>query len=83
MPKYVSAKDSKVFNTRVFNPTESDYMSKKSVVKKVIKKLHGEHRRQQLEKLFKKLNVEETIMLAMLVEKAIEKELNSKRKETI
>ena len=90
MPKYVAGRDYKSRTDRIFNPSESESMSKKQVVKKVIEILHGSHRRRQLEKAFRKLSVEEMITIGMLVESAIQKELdavqnelNSKCKETI
>ena len=78
MPSYVSGKALKSAKDRIFNPSESDYMNKKNVVKKIIKKYHAEHRRRQLEKAFKKLNVEELVMLGMVVETAIQKEIDER-----
>ena len=78
MPSYVSGKDLKSAKDRIFNPSESDYMNKKNVVKKIIKKFHAEHRRRHLEKAFKKLNVEELVMLGMVVETAIQKEIDER-----
>ena len=78
MPSYVSGKDLKSAKDRIFNPSESDYMNKKNVVKKIIKKFHAEHRRRQLEKAIKKLNVEELVMLGMVVETAIQKEIDER-----
>ena len=54
-------------------------MNKNSVVGKVVKQIYGEHRRNQLEKAFSKLNVDEVIMLGMLFEKAIEKEIEARK----
>ena len=81
MPKYVAGKDLKSRTDRIFNPSESDYMSKKRVVEKVTKILRGENRRIKLEKAFRKLSVEELVMLGMLVERVIEKEAEA-RKQT-
>ena len=81
MPKYVAGKDLKSNTERIFNPSESDHMSKKRVVEKVTKILRGENRRTLLEKAFRKLSVEELVMLGMLVERAIEKEVEV-RKQT-
>ena len=61
MTNYVAGKDYKSRTERMFNPSESESMSKKTVVEKVIKKLHGSHRRRQLEKAFRKLSIEEMI----------------------
>jgi hypothetical protein len=88
MPKYVSGKDLVSTNEIIFKPTDSDYMSKKSVVKKVIKKLNAEHRRHnKLEKALNKMNIEDVIMLGMVVENAIKKEvetrLNFEQKDAI
>ena len=81
MPKYVAGKDLKSRTDRIFNPSESESMSKKQVVKKVIEILHGSHRRRQLEKAFRKLSVEEMITIGMLVESAIQKELDAVQNE--
>ena len=81
MPKYVAGKDLKGNSVRLFNPSESDYMSKRRVVEKVTKILRGENRRRKLDKAFRKLSVEELVMLGMLVERAIEKEVEV-RKQT-
>ena len=81
MPKYVAGKDLKSRTDRIFNPSESDHMSKKRVVEKVTKILRGENRRILLKKAFRKLSVEELVMLGMLVERAIEKEVEV-RKQT-
>ena len=81
MSKYVSGKDFKSNTERIFNPSESDHMSKKRVVEKVTKILRGENRRRKLDKAFRKLSVEELVMLGMLVERAIEKEVEV-RKQT-
>ena len=81
MTKYVAGKDLKSRTDRIFNPSESDYMSKRRVVEKVTKLLQGENRRRKLEKAFRKLSVEELVMLGMLVERAIEKEVEV-RKQT-
>lgn len=81
MPKYVAGKDYKSRTDRIFNPSESSYMSKKAVVEKVTKLLQGENRRRKLEKAFKKLSADEVVMLGMLVEQAIEKEVEV-RKQT-
>ena len=75
MPNYVAGKDLLSTNERIFKPTDSDYMNKHSVVRTVIKCIHGEHRRRQLEKAFGKMNIDEVIMLGMVVEKAIETEV--------
>jgi hypothetical protein len=74
MPRYVAGKDLVSTNERIFKPTDSDYMNKKSVVKKVIKKLNAEHRRRKLEKALNKMNVEDIVMLGMVIENAIKKE---------
>jgi Ribonuclease G/E len=81
MPKYVAGKDLKSNQDRMFNSTDSDYMNKKSVVKKVIKKLNAEHRRHRLEKALNKMNVEDVVMLGMAIENAIKKEVKA-RKQT-
>jgi len=81
MPKYVAGRDLKSNTERIFNPSESDHMSKKRVVEKVTKILRGENRRRKLDKAFRKLSVEELVMLGMLVERAIEKEVEV-RKQT-
>ena len=78
MPNYVAGKDLLSTNERIFKPTDSDYMNKPSVVRTVIKCIHGEHRRRQLEKAFGKMNIDEVIMLGMVVEKAIETEIKSR-----
>ena len=79
MPKYVAGKDLKSNQERMFNSTDSDYMNKQSVVKKVIGCIHGEHRRRQLERAFGKINIDEVIMLGMLLESAIEKEIEARK----
>ena len=81
MPKYVAGKDLKSRTDRIFNPSESDHMSKKRVVEKVTKILRGENRRRKLEKAFRKLSVEELVMLGMFVERTIDKEVEV-RKQT-
>ena len=81
MPKHVSGKDLKEKDIRLFNPSETDYMSKRRVVEKVIKLLQGENRRRKLEKAFRKLSVEELVMLGMFVERTIDKEVEV-RKQT-
>jgi len=78
MPNYVSGKDLKSSKDRIFNPSDSDYMNKKNVVKKVIEKFHGERRRRQLEKALNKMNTEEVVMLGMVVETAIQKEIDER-----
>jgi hypothetical protein len=74
MPKYIPASEYKAFNSKMFNPSEARYMSKKKVVKKFIERLNGERKKKKLEKALNKLNVEDIIMLGLLFEKAIEKE---------
>ena len=81
MPKYVAGKDLKSNQERMFNSTDSDHMNKKSVVKKVIKKLNAEHRRHKLEKALNKMNVEDVVMLGMAIDNAIKKEVKA-RKQT-
>lgn len=75
MASYVAGKDLKSNEERMFNPSDSDRMSKKRVVEKVIEKIHGANRRRKLEKAFKKLSTEELVTLGMLVDRAIKKEL--------
>tara|TARA_B100000749_G_C18253143_1_gene393207 strand:- start:151 stop:417 length:267 start_codon:yes stop_codon:yes gene_type:complete len=72
---YVAGKDLKSNEERMFNPSDSDRMSKKRVIEKVIEKIHGANRRRKLEKAFKKLSTEELVTLGMLVDRAIKKEL--------
>ena len=79
MPKYVAAKDLK--RERIFYPSESQYMSKKAVVEKVIEKLNAKHRRRKLEKALNKMSVEDVVMLGLAIDNAIKKEIES-RKET-
>jgi len=79
MPKYVAGKDLLSTNERIFKPVDSDYMNKQSVVKKVIECIHGEHRRRQLENALGKVNIDEVIMLGMLLESAIEKEIKARK----
>jgi len=81
MPKYVAGKDYKSRTDRIFNPSESDHMSKRRVVEKVTKILGGENRRVKLEKAFRKLSKEEVVTIGLLVERAIEKEVEA-RKQT-
>ena len=78
MPRYVAGKDLVSTNERIFKPTDSDYMSKKSVIKKVIKKLNAEYRRRKLEKALNKMNTEEVVMIGMVVEMAIQKEIDER-----
>lgn len=75
MASYVAGKDLKSNEERMFNPSDSDRMSKKRVIEKVIEKIHGANRRRKLEKAFKKLSTEELVTLGMLVDRAIKKEL--------
>ena len=77
MPKYVSGKDLKSNQDRMFNSTDSDYMSKNAVVKKVIDRLNAEHRRRKLEKALNKMNVEDVVMLGMAIDNAIKKEIKT------
>lgn len=79
MPKYVAGKDLKENTVRLFNPLNSDYMNKQAVIRKVVKYIHGEHRRRQLEKALGKMNIDEVIMLGMLTESAIEKEIEARK----
>ena len=81
MPKYVAGKDLKSSTDRIFNPSESDHMSKKRIVEKVTKILRGENRRRKLEKAFRKLSKEEIVTIGLLVERAIKKEVEA-RKQT-
>ena len=81
MPKYVAGKDLATNTERMFNISETHHMSKRRVVEKVTELLQGENRRRKLEKAFRKLSVEELVMLGMLVERAIEKEVEV-RKQT-
>ena len=81
MPKYVAGKDYKSRTDRIFNPSESDHMNKKRVIEKVTKILRGENRRRKLEKAFRKLSKEEIVTIGLLVERAIEKEVEV-RKQT-
>jgi len=90
MPKYVAGKDFKNSKERLFNLTETDYLSKKAVVKKVIERLNGRHRKSFLEKAFRKLSVEEVATIGNLVDTTIKREvgviqdkLNSKCKDII
>ena len=75
MTSYVAGKDLKSNEERMFNTSDSDRMSKKRVIEKVIEKIHGANRRRKLEKAFKKLSTEELVTLGMLVDRAIKKEL--------
>jgi hypothetical protein len=79
MPKYVAGKDLKNSKGRIFNPSESDYMNKKSVVNKLIGKLNGEHRRHKLEKALNKMNVDDVVMIGMAIETTISKEIQSRK----
>ena len=87
MTSYVAGKDLKSNEERMFNPSDSDRMSKKRVIEKVIEKIHGANRRRKLEKAFKKLSVEDLVMLGLLVDQAIKKEVkktvNSNCKDVI
>jgi len=78
MPKYVSGKDLKSNQDRMFNSTDSDYMNKNAVIRKVIDKIHGQYKRKPLEKAFGKMNVHDVVLLGMVVEKAIEKEVETR-----
>ena len=78
MPKYVSANNSKYINAAIFQPKNSNHTNKNSVVKKIMEILHGDYRRNQLEKALLKLNTEELIMLGMIVDRAIEKEVENR-----
>ena len=77
MPSYVAGKDLVSTNQRIFKPTDSDYMSKNAVVKKVIDRLNAEHRRHKLEKALNKMNVEDVVMLGMAIDNAIKKEIKT------
>ena len=87
MPNYVAGKDLTTNTERMFNPSETYHMSKKRVVEKLISKIHGQYRRRKLEKAFKNLNVEDLVMLGLLVDQAIKKEVkktaNSNCKDVI
>ena len=78
MPKYVAGKDLLSTNQRIFKPTDSDYMNKNTAVKKVIEKIHGQYKRKPLEKALGKMNVHDVVLLGMVVEKAIEKEVETR-----
>ena len=75
MPKYVAGKDFKNSKERLFNLTETDYLSKKAVVKKFIERLNGRHRKSFLEKAFRKLSVEEVATIGNLVDTTIKREV--------
>lgn len=87
MPNYVAGKDLVSNTERMFNPSETHHMSKKRVVEKLINKIQGQYRRRKLEKAFKKLSVEDLVMLGLLVDQAIKKEVkktvNSNCKDVI
>ena len=78
MPKYVAGKDLLSTNERIFRPTDSDYMNKNTAVKKVIEKIHGQYKRKPLEKARGKMSVHDVVLLGMVVEKAIEKEVETR-----
>jgi hypothetical protein len=78
MPKYIPAGEYKEFSGRIFKPTESDYMNKHTAVRKVIDKIHGQYKRKPLEKALGKMNVHDVVLLGMVVEKAIEKEVETR-----
>jgi hypothetical protein len=75
MPHYVSGKDLKTNKERIFNPSESDYMSKKKVIEKTINILQGENRRRKLRKALNKMSAEDVVMIGMLTEQVIRKEV--------
>ena len=85
MPNYVAGKDYKSRTERMFNPSESESMSKKTVVKKVIDKLiktvitkiHGEYRRKHLTTALSKLTRDEILMLEMVFRKGADKEVEA------
>ena len=81
MPKYVAGKDLVTTNQRIFKPTDSDYMNKHTAIRKVIDKIHGQYKRKPLEKALGKMNVHDVVLLGMVVERAIEKEIEA-RKQT-
>ena len=81
MPKYVAGKDLVTTNQRIFKPTDSDYMNKHTAIRKVIDKIHGQYKRKPLEKALGKMNVHDVVLLGMVVELAIEKEIEA-RKQT-
>ncbi len=81
MPKYVAGKDLLTTNDRIFKPTDSDYMNKHTAVEKVIYKIHGQYKKKPLEKALGKMNVHDVVLLGMVVERAIEKEIEA-RKQT-
>ena len=78
MPSYVAGKDLLSSTERIFTPDDSDYMNKQSVVRKVIDKIHGQYKRKPLEKALGKMNVHDVVLLGMVVEKAIEKEVETR-----
>ena len=75
MPRYVSGKDLKTSKERIFNPSDSDYMSKKKIVEKTINILQGENRRNKLGKALNKMSAEDVVMIGMLTEQVIRKEV--------
>ena len=77
MPKYIPASEYKAFNSKMFNPSEARYMSKKKVVKKFIEMLNGGRKKKKLEETLSKLNVEDVVMLGMAIENAIKKEIKA------
>ena len=78
MPSYVSGGDLGTSTERIFKPTDSDYMNKNAVIRKVIDKIHGQYKRKPLEKALGKMNVHDVVLLGMVVEKAIEKEVETR-----
>ena len=78
MPSYVSGGDFGTSTERIFKPTDSDYMNKNAVIRKVIDKIHGQYKRKPLEKALGKMNVHDVVLLGMVVEKAIEKEVETR-----
>ena len=78
MPKYVAGKDLKSNQGRMFKPSESAYINKDTAVSKVIDKIHGQNKRRLLEKALGKMNVHDVVLLGMVVERAIEKEVETR-----
>tara|TARA_Y100000593_G_scaffold3408_5_gene6723 strand:- start:2469 stop:2723 length:255 start_codon:yes stop_codon:yes gene_type:complete len=81
MPSYVKGGDFTCGKVRLFDPSNSPYMKKEKVVKKVISFLNGAHRRRQLEKAFAKLNIDEVIMIGMLTEKLVDRKVEEALKD--
>ena len=79
MPSYVSGGNFKQNKQRTFHPSIAHYYNKHKAVDKLVDLIHGKFKRKPLEKALGKMNTEDVVLLGMVIDNAIEKEIEARK----